>query len=471
MKAMKGLSMNKMLGSFKRKPGAASPEAPSASEPAPTTMTTTTPEESPQMTARNSVKAFCDAGGSVKTDEVLFLPPIVDAAESSPAAAGECALGIRKYLAKEYYSRPSQQYNAIMLMRILTDHPGETFTRNLDDKFVDTARLLLKNAKDPSVRQMMMETLDEFERSKTNDPNLAPMVQMWKREKDKAFNKEGNKEGSRKSVKAPPPLSAPRPSVTSPVLAPEVQSQNYFAKSHSVNRLPTAVELACRLEEARTSAKLLDQVVMNTPPAEMLHSDLVREFANRCLSASRSIQGYMTSENPSPDNDTMESLIDTNEQLQTALNQHQRAMLSARKQLGLNNSPSETTALPDEPTSPPPVPPLSGGGLGVFASGANGKGKQAELYNPPDSPPPVQPSSATHNEHRGSYTNGKTRSSVPAPPSTVPPPPPLSLPPPPPPPPPPTTLPPLPPAGSRKDEDDEDLYGTTPKSKRSMSRF
>ncbi|RDA90797.1 hypothetical protein CP533_3630 [Ophiocordyceps camponoti-saundersi (nom. inval.)] len=447
MKAMKGLSMNKMLGSFKRKNGGTSPEAPAASEPAPI-------EDTPQITARNSVKAFCEAGGSVKTDEVLFLPPIVDAAESSPTAAGECALGIRKYMAKDYYSRPSQQYNAIMLMRILTDHPGETFTRNLDDKFVDTARLLLKNAKDPSVRQMMMETLDEFERSKTNDPNLAPMIQMWKREKEKAFNKEGG----RKSIK--PPTTAPRPPVMSPVLAPEVQTQNYFAKSHSINRLPSAVELASRLEEARTSAKLLDQVVMNTAPVEMLNNDLVREFANRCLSASRSIQGYMTSENPSPDNDTMENLIDTNEQLQTALSQHQRAMLSARKQLGLNSSPSESAAMPEEPTSPPPpVPPLSGGGLGVFASGANGKGKQTELYNPPDSPPPP-PSSSTV-ERR---TNGKSASSVPSPPSTVPPPPPISLPP-----PPPLTLPSVPPSTSKDDE--EDLYGTTPKSKRSMSRF
>ncbi|PHH68010.1 hypothetical protein CDD80_315 [Ophiocordyceps camponoti-rufipedis] len=294
MKAMKGLSMNKMLGTFKRKPGAAGPQSPS---PPPTSTTTTTTaamtttispsEESPQMTARNSLKAFCEARDSVKADEVLFLPPIVDAAESSPAAAAECALGIRKYMAKEYYSRPSQQYNAIMLMRILTDHPGETFTRNMDDKFVEAARQLLKNAKDPSVRQMMMETLDDFERSKTNDANLAALVQMWKREKDKAFGKEA----SRKMTKPPPTPSGPRPSVTSPVLMPEVQSQNYFAKSHSVNRLPTAVELACRLEEARTSAKLLDQVVMNTPPAEMLRSDLVREFANRCISASRSVQG------------------------------------------------------------------------------------------------------------------------------------------------------------------------------------
>jgi len=91
--------------------------------------------------------------------------------------------------------------------------------------------------------------------------------------------------------------------------------------------------LANRLEEARTSAKLLEQVVGCTPPAEVLANELIKEFADRCLSASRSIQGYMSAE-PAPDNDTMESLIDTNEQLQRSLNQHQRAVLQSKKHLG-----------------------------------------------------------------------------------------------------------------------------------------
>ncbi|PHH84356.1 hypothetical protein CDD83_2068 [Cordyceps sp. RAO-2017] len=278
---MKGLSMNKMLGSIKRKTGAgagagpASPEASSASA--------ATPADNPEVTAHNSVKAFCESGGSAQNDEVLFLPPIVDAAESSPAAAAECARGIRKYLSKDYFSRPSWQYNALMLVRILTDNPGETFTRNIDDKFVDTARHLLKNSKDPSVRQLLMETLDDFERTKLHDENLAPLILMWNKEKEKAFKDTG--------ARAPP--IGPRPSAGSPGPQSNGNAQNYFAKSHSNNRLPNAVELASRLEEARTSAKLLEQVVMNTPPAEMLQNDLIREFANRCLSASRSIQGYM----------------------------------------------------------------------------------------------------------------------------------------------------------------------------------
>lgn len=154
--------------------------------------------------------------------------------------------------------------------------------------------------------------------------------------------------------------------------------QNYFSRHHTNNKLPSAVELASRLEEARTSAKLLEQVVMNTPPTEILDNDLIREFADRCLSASRSIQGYMVASNPGPDNETMESLIDTNEQLQTALNQHQRSVLSARKQLGLNlrsetATPTAETPAPAEyevsPIVDTPVLPVR-----------NGKGKMMDSY-------------------------------------------------------------------------------------------
>ena len=124
-------------------------------------------------------------------DEVTFLPPIVDAAESSPAAAAECARLIRKYLSKDYWSKPSYQYNSIMLIRILSDNPGMTFTRNMDKKFVDTAKELLRTGRDPSVRQMLMETLDTFETTKSYDEGLGPIIEMWKKEKQKAHKAYG----------------------------------------------------------------------------------------------------------------------------------------------------------------------------------------------------------------------------------------------------------------------------------------
>ena len=164
-------------------------------------------------------------------------------------------------------------------------------------------------------------------------------------------------------------------------------SQNYFARQHATRRtLPDPVELAGRLEEARTSAKVLHDIVANTPPQEVLSNDLIKEFADRCLSASRSIQGYMTATEPVPDHDTMESLIDTNEQLQASMSLHQRAMLNARKQAGesMPEHPSPVTQSDrngsisrnydpvsddDDMMRPPPGPP---------PNKANGKGKQTD---------------------------------------------------------------------------------------------
>lgn len=182
-------------------------------------------------------------------------------------------------------------------------------------------------------------------------------------------------------------------------------SQNYFARHHNNPSLPSPVELASRLEEARTSAKLLSQVVINTPPQEVLDNDLIKEFADRCQSASRSIQLYMRAENPSPDNDTMESLIDTNEQLQSALNQHQRAVLGARKQLGIGarsgdaspaspqpstaqyaNRPQEWQQAQSSSSSSTPAPVLP-----IRPAEGNGKGKAAESFMPPPGPPPKAP--------------------------------------------------------------------------------
>jgi hypothetical protein len=152
--------------------------------------------------------------------------------------------------------------------------------------------------------------------------------------------------GSR-SVNAPPfnPYQAPAP--------------NFQSRSHHSKRLPDPVELANRLEEARTSAKLLEQVVACTPPSEVLANDLIKEFADRCASASRSIQAYMNAENPGPDNDTMESLIDTNEQLQNALNQHHRAVLQARKHANLLAADGDGDARSNT-SSPHHNPPIGG---------------------------------------------------------------------------------------------------------------
>lgn len=126
-------------------------------------------------------------------------------------------------------------------------------------------------------------------------------------------------------------------------------SQNYFAHSHRTPKgLPPPPELAQRVEEAKTSAKLLLQCVQSTPPSEIPHNDLIREFVDRCQSASRSIQGYINSENPPPDEDTLLTLIETNDLLATAMSRHQRAILQSRKSTpGISPNPS--------PNPPPPT--------------------------------------------------------------------------------------------------------------------
>jgi VHS domain len=120
-----------------------------------------------------------------KGEEVLYLPTIVEAAESSPAAAKECAQIIRKYLSKDNDVRPHVQYNGIMLVRILSDNPGPTFTRNIDKKFVDTVKELVKFGRDSSVRQILIETLQNFATQKQHDANLHPLTEMWKKEQAK----------------------------------------------------------------------------------------------------------------------------------------------------------------------------------------------------------------------------------------------------------------------------------------------
>lgn len=78
-----------------------------------------------------------------------------------------------------------------MLTRILADNPGPTFTRNLDGKFLEVVKDLLRNGRDLSVRQMLMETLDSFEHQKGWDEGLGPIIELWKKEKDKAYKAYG----------------------------------------------------------------------------------------------------------------------------------------------------------------------------------------------------------------------------------------------------------------------------------------
>ena len=73
-----------------------------------------------------------------------------------------------------------------MLVRILADNPGPTFTRNLDAKFTAAVKELLKLSRDPGLQQLARETLDTFETEKAADEGLAPLREMWAKEKEKS---------------------------------------------------------------------------------------------------------------------------------------------------------------------------------------------------------------------------------------------------------------------------------------------
>jgi hypothetical protein len=96
--------------------------------------------------------------------------------------------------------------------------------------------------------------------------------------------------------------------------------------------------------EAKTSAKLLLQFVQSTPPTEFNANELIKEFCTRCQTASRAIQNYIHSTNPAPDENTLQTLIETNDELSVALSKYQHAFLSARKATGNSGSQSPVSA-------------------------------------------------------------------------------------------------------------------------------
>lgn len=78
-----------------------------------------------------------------------------------------------------------------MLIRILSDNPGRSFTRNFDKKFVDTVKDLLKGAWSGRVRQLLMETLDHLEYTKADYEGVADLVAMWRKEKSRVLKYHG----------------------------------------------------------------------------------------------------------------------------------------------------------------------------------------------------------------------------------------------------------------------------------------
>jgi hypothetical protein len=69
-----------------------------------------------------------------------------------------------------------------MLIRILADNPGKTFTKCIDSKFVQAVKELLRAGRDPSVKQLLIETLNTFQRERSGDEGLVMLLEMWRKE-------------------------------------------------------------------------------------------------------------------------------------------------------------------------------------------------------------------------------------------------------------------------------------------------
>ncbi|CAG8167607.1 unnamed protein product [Penicillium nalgiovense] len=306
------------------------------------------PEDSPEAIILKELTAFCESNANVNSNgssrdaqgtEFVHLPQIVETAESSPNAAKEAALRIRKYLSDPAGTPNHTQYNAVMLMRILVDNPGHTFTRNFDAKFVTTIKELLRTGRDWHVQSYLRQYLETLEQQRAWDEDLKLLLQMWGKEKTKASH----------GLIDRFPMNSIIPPQVPPRSHPH-QQQPYSQSRSPANTLPGPVELAARIEEARNSAKLLTQFVQSTPPAELEDNDLIKEFVDRCRTGSRIVQGYIHSTNPAPDEDTLLTLIETNDEISVAVSQQQRAMLRARKIRG-SSSPTSSNLNSPSPTS------------------------------------------------------------------------------------------------------------------------
>jgi len=203
-----------------------------------------------------------------------------------------------------------------MLVRILSDNPGPTFTKCFDQSFVKNVKELLRGCKDHGTQQILREALDSIEVNKSHDEGAQGLIAMWRKEKGAT-----NRLNPRMS-RGPGGYQGGG-----------FQQQNN-ERVLQRNQLPPPTELASRIEESRNTAKILLQLISQSSSEELVSNGLVREFAERCQSAQKSMQTYISCDSPAPDDDTMLTLIETNEQLSLASSRYQRAMLAARRQLG-----------------------------------------------------------------------------------------------------------------------------------------
>ncbi|KAJ5490967.1 hypothetical protein N7539_002534 [Penicillium diatomitis] len=309
-------------------------------------------DDTPETLLLREMKAFCESNTtphsqSQQGNEYVHLPRIVEIAESSPTAAREAAQRIRKYLSTPNSTPTHVQFNALMLMRILGDNPGHSFTINFDEKFCNVIKDQLRNGRDWYVRHYLCEYLAHLEATRYQDDDLQMLLQVWAKIKAKS----------------------PREFVQRYTVPPGTQVTNFSAQYQAGQpmRLP------------RPSRTLPNP---DYSPAELDGNELIKEFIERCQSSARTLQRYIHSTNPAPDEDTLLTLIETNDEISVALSRQQRAMLKARKARG-TSSPTPNPSSPISLGSDG----MASGGLGGTSTfipvGSASKGPTSELQSMP----------------------------------------------------------------------------------------
>lgn len=278
-----------------------------------------------------------------------------------------------------------------MLLRILVKNPGKPFTSQLDAKFVNTIKKLLKDNPYFNVQHIMRQSLDmwETETGTRDDEGLAPLISMWRAIKDKEKKNPsknipryipGNDAHNHGRIPIDYPAAGQQPTGSLPA---------HGSRPHSSHRLPSQAELASRVEEAKNTAKVFLQMIQSAPPAQIADDDLMKEFYSRCQSAQKGMQSYINCDNPSADDDTMQTLIEVNEQLSLSMSRYQRAKLQASRMTTSQPStpqPDPTANAGHRPSSNQVLPSQN-------TSSSPPQGFQAPTYPPPQ-PQSHQPSQA-----------------------------------------------------------------------------
>ncbi|KAK7206265.1 hypothetical protein BZA70DRAFT_128939 [Myxozyma melibiosi] len=243
-----------------------------------------------------SASASAAPSSAGEDDDVTLLPVIVECAQSSPQAAAEAVRSVRKRIDPKHSSNPIVQYNAILVLRILGSSNSTTILDQigLDGKLATAVSNLLAQGNDPSVRAVLIETLEYFQREQRLEENLVPLKLVF----EQYMRKNGGKTTAAST-----------------------------AENHHQPRSLSPEKVADVIEEAKSSAGLLQQVVQTTAPAEISASPLVLEFYERCVRLSSKIESYLSRDVIPPLEESMTvKLIDANESLSSAIEMHKSAL-------------------------------------------------------------------------------------------------------------------------------------------------